>query len=109
MAVCNLLTGLVLLLLGAAINRFNLSFLISGYNTASKEEKAKYDERKLTRHVGNLLMVSSGILIVSGAIFALFDIPEYAAGISWGLFILVIISGLIYINTGNRVKKQRPD
>ena len=34
------------------------SWFISGYNTASKEEKKKYDEKKLCRTMGCLLYTS---------------------------------------------------
>lgn len=39
-------------------------WFISGYNTASKEEKAKYDERKLCRTVGVGMGVISILLIM---------------------------------------------
>ena len=40
------------------------SFLIAGYNTASKEQKKRYDEKKLCRLMG----VSMGIIAVSCAL-----------------------------------------
>lgn len=38
------------------------SFLIAGYNTASAEEKAKYDAKKLGRVTGILLLVAAGLI-----------------------------------------------
>lgn len=42
------------------------SFLIAGYNTASPEEKARYDEKKLCRIVGSCLLVIALLLFVMG-------------------------------------------
>lgn len=45
------------------------SFLIAGYNTASKAEKEKIDEKKLCRYVGKLMFAFAGcflILMASG-------------------------------------------
>lgn len=105
MDIVTLSAGIFVLILGVTIRAFNLSWLIAGYNTASEEEKAKYDEKKLTKYAGNMLTASSLVLIISGLIFSFYDEPLYAFWISWGLFLLVIIAGLAYINTGNRVKR----
>ena len=42
------------------------SWLISGYNTASKEEKAKYDEKKLCRTMGIGMSVIAILLLIMG-------------------------------------------
>ena len=40
------------------------SWLISGYNTASKEEKAKYNEKKLCRTMGiGMSVIALGIIL----------------------------------------------
>ena len=55
------------------------SFLIAGYNTASKEKKACYDEKKLCRVVGGCMgimayyeknMTDGIIFLTTGIIFA---------------------------------------
>lgn len=84
---------------------FKLSNLIAGYNTASKEEKAKYDEEKLTKFVGNLLIVSSLVLLLGGMLALLVSNKAAVVNISWILFSLVIFGGVIYMNTGNRFRK----
>jgi O-antigen/teichoic acid export membrane protein len=53
-------------------------WLISGYNTMSKEEKAKYDEKKLCRWVGLAILLPTDlfmalILIQSGTGFVLVE------------------------------------
>ena len=42
------------------------SWLISGYNTASKEEKAKYNEKKLCRTMGIGMAVIAVLILVMG-------------------------------------------
>lgn len=83
-----------------------MSYLIAGYNTASKEEKAKYDEDKLVNYAGKLLITSSALLIV-GAILAILlnKFEESIILSSWVLFTIFILVSLVYANTGNRLKK----
>lgn len=42
------------------------SWFISGYNTATKEEKAKYDEKKLCRTTVIGMAVIAALVLVSG-------------------------------------------
>ena len=42
------------------------SWLISGYNTASKEEKAKYNEKKLCRVMGSGMAVIAVLILIMG-------------------------------------------
>ena len=67
-AITTVLTGVALLLLGYIVGRYNLSFLVSGYNTMSKKAKEKYDGKKVTAYTGNMLMLSSVPLIIGGLI-----------------------------------------
>lgn len=58
--------GAALLLLGLAIPLWKGkgAWLIAGYNTASKTEKAKYDEKKLCRVMAIVLMICDVFLIL---------------------------------------------
>ena len=48
----------------------NGAFLIAGYNTMSKDEKAKYDEKALCRSVGWLLIgISFCMLLIPAGIY----------------------------------------
>lgn len=105
MWIANLLGGTIILFFGLIIRNFRVSSLIAGYNTASKEERSQYDEEKLTRYVGNMLIVSSLILLIGGFVSVFANIPNYLASISCVLFILVIIGGVVYTNTGDHMKK----
>lgn len=98
MWVANILGGVIVLSFGLVIRVFNVSGLIAGYNTTSAEEQALYDERALTRFVGNLLIAASLVLLAGGLLPA-------AAGISWLLFVAIVIGGIVYMNTGERFKR----
>lgn len=105
MWVSNLLGGAILLLFGLLIRVFKLSMLIAGYNTASKAERAKYNEEELVRFVGNMLLTAATVLMLGGGLAAILPAPVYPVVVSWTLFFLIILGGVLYMNTGNRMKK----
>lgn len=78
------------------------SFLIAGYNTADKEEKAKYDEKRLCRVMGAGMAVITAILLLCTLYD--FNLPR---GLRWimpiGIFGVVIFL-LIAVNTLCRIK-----
>ena len=79
------------------------SFLIAGYNTSSKEEKAKYDEKKLCYTVGGGL---SAITVIIGlSTFYDFELPAVISWLMpWGLF-AVVAAIMILSSTICKVKK----
>lgn len=100
-------TALILLIVGWLIKYKKATWLISGYNTASKAKKNEYDVEKLTKAMGNFMFVFCGIFLVMAVVSLLF--PEKADGITIIGFVVVtvaLIGGVLYLNTGNRVKKQ---
>lgn len=102
----NLFIGIFLLILGFCIKKFKMSYLIAGYNTSSKKERRKYDKNKLVRVIGNLIIYSSLILIISGFLslfFTRYDGTIYF--LSNILFVLVMIIGVIYINVSGCCKR----
>ncbi len=107
MAITNLITGLFLLGLGFVVRVFKLSILISGYNTASPQKKAKYDEKILVKAVGNFAMILGGILFIGGIIGWLFSTYSQMIIIgSWVAFSLFVVIGLLYLNLTDKVKKK---
>ncbi len=58
--------AVMLLILGYLVKYRRWSTLIAGYNTASEEEKVKYDEEALCSFVGNLMFVLAFILALRG-------------------------------------------
>ena len=78
--------------------------MIAGYNTASPEERAKWDEAALCRAVGILLFVMVGWieLLLLGAVLDM-------AALMWSggiLFAVSTVFGLIYINKSQRFKRK---
>ena len=78
--------------------------MIAGYNTASPEEKAAYDEKALCRAVGVLVLVIVGCveLLMLGLVLDM-------TALVWGGGILMAVStifGLIYINKSQRFKRK---
>ena len=73
------------------------SWLIAGYNTASKEKKEQYDEKKLCRIMGAGLGVIT-LIILSMAVFE--DVlPASAAYVTFGGVILVTVVMVVLANT----------
>ena len=80
------------------------AFLIAGYNTASSEKKATVDEKALCRVMGGMMLacaVCFGLLMLS-------DVLQSMALLWVGLsaFILVIIVGVVYMNTSKKVRRK---
>lgn len=91
------------LILGIVLRKGKGSWLIAGYNTSSKYEKSKYNEKALCRFVAKLMFFCAGCMVL----FALS--PVVGMWLFWLTFfvmLVVIIAGVIYANTGNRFKKK---
>ena len=77
--------------------------LIAGYNMASREEKAKTDEKKLLKAMSIFMFVLAGCFLVS-ALSQVFNVKSLI-WIGQALFVASLVIGLIYLNTGNRFGK----
>ena len=77
------------------------SWFISGYNTASKEEKKKYDEKKLCRTMGIGMAVISILILI----MELFEdvLPVSFVYISVGI---ILIDCLVIIIVSNTICKK---
>ncbi len=73
------------------------SGLIAGYNTASQEEKEKYDEKKLCKIMGWGMAVISVCIIVMGAFERV--LPASFVYVFLGIVIVDIIVMMILMNT----------
>ena len=92
-----------LVILGIVFLKGKGTFLIAGYNTASKAEKEKIDEKKLCRCMSKLMFALAGCFFV----ILLSDIFNrmWILWLGLGMVFAVSIGGIIYINTGDRIKK----
>lgn len=106
MNIVNISLSLLLFIIGYFIKYKKVTWLISGYNTASKEEKEKYDIDKLCYHMGNFVLLLAFIWSILTIVILLFPAKlTVIMIIGCVIFSLAIISGLIFLNTGGRVKK----
>ena len=80
------------------------SGLIAGYNTASAEEKAKYNEKNLCKAMSVLMFALAACFLIA-ALSAVFNI-KLLLWISQALFAVAVAAGLIYINTSKQIKNK---
>ena len=92
-----------LVILGVIFLKGKGAFLIAGYNTASKAEKEKIDEKKLCRCMSKMMFALAGCFFI----VMLSDIfhKMWILWLGLGLVFIVSIGGMVYINTGDRIKK----
>lgn len=91
------------LILAVVFLRGKGAFLIAGYNTASPEEKARIDETKLCRYMGRMMLALAACwLVIAGS--ELFH-TMVLLWVGLGLFLAVVVGGLIFLNTGGRIDR----
>ena len=73
------------------------SWFISGYNVATKEEKEKYDEKKLCRTTG----IGMSVIAILTLIMGLFEyfLPEFFVYIAVGIIVVDVVVIIILENT----------
>lgn len=95
--------AVLLVILGLVLLSGRGAFLIAGYNTASKEEKEKIDEKKLCKYVGKQMLLFAGCFLILMASDVLGKMWLLWLGLA--LLFGTVIGGVIYLNTGDRLKK----
>ena len=94
---------LLFLVFGILLWNGKCAFLIAGYNTSSKEEKSRYNEKALCRFVAKLMFFCAICMLL------FFLAPYVGTWLMWltqAVMLIVIIAAVIYANTGNRFKKK---
>ena len=106
MIIANLGAGIILLILGLIIQTGKATYLIAGYNTASKEEQAKWDAAAMSKFIGwVILIVPSAVLLAACVPIALDIFPYVALILSWIAFVIILAGGVIYLNISPRFKR----
>lgn len=100
-----IIVAALLAFLGWLIRYKKVTWLISGYNTASKKKKAEYDTDKMCRYVGALVFVLAGILALTGLVLLLTNESLAVAFVGLGAVLVAALGGIIWLNTGGRLKK----
>ncbi|GAB3797887.1 DUF3784 domain-containing protein [Virgibacillus kimchii] len=78
--------------------------LIAGYNTMPQEKKNKYDSEALSKFMGKIMFASSFSMLFW--IFSIAYEMDWLFIVGLVLFIGFTVFAVIYVNTGNRFKKQ---
>ena len=99
----HLLITALFVILGLVFRKGKGKFLIAGYNTASKAQKEKIDEQKLCRYMSILMFALAGcwLIITACEIFG----RIWLLWLGLALSLLTAIVGVIYINTGGRIRR----
>lgn len=93
----------LLIILGIIFSCGKGAFLIAGYNTASKAEKNRIDEKLLCKFMGKLMFSLAGCFVII-ALGAIFDIVLLLI-IGLALFIILIIFAVVYANKDKHFKR----
>ena len=98
--------AVLLFAIGAFIKVKKVTWLISGYNTLSEEEKEKYDVDKLCRYIGNFIYMLAAVWLLMGIVVLLLpDMAEWTTWAGLGIQGILIVGAVIFLNTKDRVKK----
>lgn len=104
--IVHLAVAALLALLGAMFFGGKGASLIAGYNTATPQEKAATDEKKLCRYMGRLLFVLAGcfVIVAAGDFFG----SKTVFWLGQAAFLIAAIAGAVLANTAGRFRKD-PD
>jgi hypothetical protein len=104
--VINSVTSVIMLVLALIIWKGKGDKLIAGYNTASEQERAKYDVKRLRQVIAACLFAITILLWIPVICRALTGKAKAIVYIIWSLLILVVvIATLILANTWAKKKK----
>ena len=96
--------ALLFAVLGIVLWNGKGAWLIAGYNTSSKTEKSKYDEKALCRFVAKLMFFYAACCVLLAVSTWLDSMALHFCVIT--LFLIISFAAVIYANTGNRFKKK---
>lgn len=101
-----ILVGVILafFIIGVVFSFGKGAFLVAGFNTMSAEEKEKYNSIALCKFMGKMMfsLCASMVFWVVAVVYN--EDSLFIIGLI--LFMMIIISGLIYMNIGNRFIKN---
>jgi preprotein translocase subunit SecG len=103
MLIIHLVVAAVFVILGILFLKGKGSFLIAGYNTASRAQKENIDEKKLCNYTGKLMFVLAGCFLIIAASDIFSQMWLLWTGLV--LFLIAAIGGVVLMNTGSRLKK----
>ncbi|MGZ9848294.1 DUF3784 domain-containing protein [Macrococcus psychrotolerans] len=90
---------ILFLLIGIYMLTGRGGFLIAGYNMLPKEQKQKYDEKRLCRFTGAVFIIATMCLV-------LIEYTEVNEVFGIAGFITIILAFVILVNTSDYFKKR---
>jgi putative effector of murein hydrolase LrgA (UPF0299 family) len=97
--VCSI-TGGAIIIMSIVLLTGRGGFLLAGYNTMPKNEKAKYNTPALCKFMGKIFL-PLGVIVILWGIEALYTSWFWITGVIFGG---LIIFAIVYANTGNRFR-----
>lgn len=99
--------ALLMAVVGNLVRLTQSGWMIAGYNTMSGEEKDRWNLDALKRFISRLFFLEAILLLVFGLLQWL-DVlgADVAASICWPVFVMTLIAGVLYVNTGKRFKSK---
>lgn len=101
--IVSFIIGLVFILIGLAINKYKCYWLISGYNTSSKDEKRNVDIEEVAKHIARMCYLIALIIFLGSIITTYFEISFFPFAF---LIVGVIFGYLFYIQKFDHNKKS---
>lgn len=100
-----IVTAIIFIVCGILIKYLKMYFLIAGYNTMSKEKRAKYDIERIANMMGNVFFIMALLIIVGHWATDWFDNPNIE------IYILVgtTLVGVAYIIIKSNSSKYKID
>jgi hypothetical protein len=94
----------VLALVGYLLRFRHWGWLVSGYNTSSREAKERYDVIALTTGVGRFVFLLAALVFLAGV----GDLAGlgWVRGAAFAALGVAVIAFLVYANTGGRYLKR---
>ena len=95
------ISGVFIVVMGIVLLTGRGSFLIAGYNTKSRSEKAKYDAKALCKFTGKIV-IPIGVLTF---FIGIESIVHWFVWVYLAVVSVLVIFAVVYANTGNKFRK----
>ena len=100
----HLIVAALFVLLGVMFLRGKAASLVAGYNTASPQEKAATDEKKLCRYMGRLMFALAGCFVIAAIGDLIGSMTVFWLGLA--AFLVTAVVGAVLANNGDRFRKD---
>lgn len=100
-----IIAGVLMLVVVLGIHKSKTGWMIAGYNTMPKQQKAKTNLRQLKRLMCVMLIADTAVFLLTGIVLATNVVSTtVAASVCWPVFLVITLGGVIYANIGKRFR-----